>query len=162
MSRGIYDKVNKVRIPIAGAQVPDVDETIIQDSSNPVAGGAVYDALQNIHIDVDSTLSNTSENPVQNKVIKSALDNKADSSNIPTKTSDLTNDSNFVQDANYTHISVDSAMSDSSTNTVQNKIIKQYVDALQTAITNGNIQLSIPVDPATTPTTEGAVWITTT
>lgn len=43
-------------------------------------------------VTVDSTLSSTSENPVQNKVINSALNAKADSSDIPTKTSDLTND----------------------------------------------------------------------
>ena len=43
-------------------------------------------------ITIDSALSSTSENPVQNKVINSALNAKADSSDIPTKTSDLTND----------------------------------------------------------------------
>lgn len=42
---------------------------------------------------------------------------------IPTATSDLTNDSNFVQDANYTHITVDSALSASSTNPVENQAI---------------------------------------
>lgn len=43
-------------------------------------------------VTIDSALSSTSENPVQNKVINSALNAKADSSDIPTKTSDLTND----------------------------------------------------------------------
>lgn len=47
-------------------------------------------------ITIDSALSSTSENPVQNKVINSALSTKADSSDIPTKTSDLTNDSGFI------------------------------------------------------------------
>lgn len=41
---------------------------------------------------VDSALSSSSTNPVQNKVINTALSNKADSSSVPTKTSDLTND----------------------------------------------------------------------
>lgn len=57
---------------------------------------------------VDDSLSGSSENPVQNKVINTALSGKADSSHnhtvsditdfpsIPSKTSDLTNDSNFV------------------------------------------------------------------
>lgn len=57
---------------------------------------------------VDDSLSASSENPVQNKVINTALSGKADSSHnhtvsnitdfpsIPSKTSDLTNDSNFV------------------------------------------------------------------
>lgn len=43
-------------------------------------------------ITVDSAMSFTSTNPVQNRVINSALRAKADSSDIPTKTSDLTND----------------------------------------------------------------------
>lgn len=69
---------------------------------------------------------------------------------IPTKTSDLTNDSDFVSDANYVHTdsnftaaektklagiatganktTVDSSMSASSTNPVQNKIVKAYID----------------------------------
>lgn len=42
---------------------------------------------------------------------------------VPTKTSDLTNDSNFVADANYSHITVDSSLSSSSENPVQNKVI---------------------------------------
>lgn len=66
---------------------------------------------------------------------------------IPTKTSQLTNDSNYVKDASYVHtdnnytdseqtklaglknITVDSAMSSSSTNPVQNKVVKAYIDA---------------------------------
>lgn len=41
---------------------------------------------------VDSALSSTSTNPLQNKAINTALSSKADSTDIPTKTSDLTND----------------------------------------------------------------------
>lgn len=41
---------------------------------------------------VDSALSASSTNPVQNSVVKAALDGKADTSDLPTKTSDLTND----------------------------------------------------------------------
>ena len=48
---------------------------------------------------VDSQLSATSTNPVQNKVIKRALDGKASTSDIPTKTSDLQNDSGFITSA---------------------------------------------------------------
>ena len=64
-----------------------------------------------------------------------------------TKTSQLTNDSDFVEDSDYVHtdnnyttteknklanlknITVDSAMSSSSTNPVQNKVVKAYIDA---------------------------------
>ena len=60
-------------------------------------------SANNQSITVDSALSSTSTNPVQNKVINSALAGKAESSSIPTKTSQLTNDSNFAVDTNYVH-----------------------------------------------------------
>lgn len=47
-------------------------------------------------ITVDSAMSSTSTNPVQNKAITNALHDKADASIVPTKTSQLTNDSNFA------------------------------------------------------------------
>lgn len=55
-------------------------------------------------VTIDTALSGTSTNPVQNKVIKEALDTKADTSSLPTKTSELTNDSGFLT----THQSLDS------------------------------------------------------
>lgn len=49
---------------------------------------------------VDTAMSSTSTLPVQNKVIKAYVDgglaNKANSADIPTKVSDLTNDSGFI------------------------------------------------------------------
>lgn len=47
-------------------------------------------------ITVDSALSTTSENPVQNKVVTEALQTKANASDIPTKVSQLENDSKFA------------------------------------------------------------------
>lgn len=47
-------------------------------------------------ITVDDALSTTSENPVQNKVITNTLSTKADTSAVPTATSDLVNDSGFL------------------------------------------------------------------
>ena len=64
---------------------------------------------------VDSALSSTSTNPLQNKAINTALSSKADSSDIPTKTSDLTNDG-----ADGTNVFVadnDSRLSDARTPT---------------------------------------------
>lgn len=55
---------------------------------------------------VDSALSSTSTNPVQNKVINTALASKADTSAIPTKTSQLTNDSGFKTTDNNTTYSI--------------------------------------------------------
>lgn len=55
-------------------------------------------------ITVDTALSSSSTNPVQNKVINAALANKANTSAIPTKTSQLTNDSGFkTTDSNTTY-----------------------------------------------------------
>ena len=50
-------------------------------------------------------------------------ENKAINIKVPTKTSDLTNNSNFVSDASYIHIDVDSALSGSSSNPVENQAI---------------------------------------
>lgn len=82
---------------------------------------------------------------------------------IPTKTSDLTNDSDFVSDADYVHTdnnftttekdklsgiatganktTVDSSMSASSTNPVQNKIVKKYIDDAIGGITGIDFQV---------------------
>lgn len=118
-------------------------------------------------ITVDSALSTTSENPVQNKVITVEVNKKAntedlatvatsgnynDLSNkptIPTKTSDLTNDSNFVESTDLAAVAtsgsyndlankptIDSALSSTSTNAVQNKVIKGALDGKQDALTN--------------------------
>ena len=55
-------------------------------------------------ITVDTALSSSSTNPVQNKIINAALANKANTSAIPTKTSQLTNDSGFkTTDSNTTY-----------------------------------------------------------
>lgn len=45
---------------------------------------------------IDSELSTTSTNPVQNSTITNALNSKANTSDIPTNTSDLTNDSGYI------------------------------------------------------------------
>lgn len=49
---------------------------------------------------VDSSLSSTSTNPVQNKIVQAAIqaleDSKAEKDELPTKVSELTNDSGFV------------------------------------------------------------------
>lgn len=55
---------------------------------------------------------------------------------VPTKTSDLNNDSNFVSDANYQHITVDSAMSSSSANPVQNQVIYGELSDVKQALSN--------------------------
>ena len=83
-------------------------------------------------VDVDNALSATSTNPVQNKVVKAALDKKAGTAVATTSANglmskaDKTKLDDIEMGANKT--TIDSAMSGSSVNPVQNKIIKQYVD----------------------------------
>lgn len=47
---------------------------------------------------------------------------------IPTKTSELENDSNFVTDISGLQVTVDSALSETSVNPVQNKVVKAALD----------------------------------
>lgn len=81
---------------------------------------------------VDSSLSSTSTNPVQNKIIKSELDKKAERDVVNTTTNGLMSVADkkkldgIAAGANKT--TVDSALSSTSTNPVQNKIVN---DALK-------------------------------
>lgn len=83
-------------------------------------------------ITVDTALSSTSTNPVQNKVINSALSGKAGTSVATTNTNglmsaaDKTKLNGIATGANKTI--VDNTLSDSSTNPVQNKVIKTELD----------------------------------
>lgn len=83
-------------------------------------------------ITVDTALSNTSINPVQNKVINSALSGKAGISVATINTNglmsaaDKTKLNGIATGANKTI--VDTTLSDSSTNPVQNKVIKTELD----------------------------------
>lgn len=81
---------------------------------------------------VDSSLSSTSTNPVQNKIIKTELDKKAERDVVNTTTNGLMSvaDKNkldgIASGANKT--TVDSALSSTSTNPVQNKAVKAALD----------------------------------
>lgn len=83
-------------------------------------------------VDVDNALSATSTNPVQNKVVKAALDKKAGTAVATTSANglmskaDKTKLDGIAAGANKT--TIDSTMSGSSVNPVQNKVIKQYID----------------------------------
>lgn len=81
---------------------------------------------------VDSSLSNTSTNPVQNKIIKSELDKKAERDVVNTTTNGLMSVADkkkldgIATGANKT--TVDTTLSSTSTNPVQNKVIKSALD----------------------------------
>ncbi len=78
-------------IPIATTTTPG---GVIVGNGLEINAGVL--SLSGGAITIDDELSTTSENPVQNKVITGALNNKADTSSVPTKTSDLQNDSGFL------------------------------------------------------------------
>ena len=83
-------------------------------------------------VDVDNALSATSTNPVQNKVITSALTGKAGTAVATTSANGLMSAADKTKldgiEAGANKITIDSTMSGSSVNPVQNKVIKQYVD----------------------------------
>lgn len=96
----------------------------------------------NIPITVDTALSSTSTNPVQNKVINSALSSKAGTAVATTNTNGLMSAADKTKlngiATGATKITVDTALSDTSTNPVQNKVIKTELDkkADKTALDN--------------------------
>ena len=81
---------------------------------------------------VDSSLSSTSTNPVQNKIIKSELDKKAERDVVNTTTNGLMSVADkkkldgIATEANKT--TVDTTLSSTSTNPVQNRVIKSALD----------------------------------
>lgn len=81
---------------------------------------------------VDNALSATSTNPVQNKVITSALEGKAGTAEATESAKGLMSslDKTKLDSIDYgaTKTIVDTAMSDTSTNPVQNKVLKKYID----------------------------------
>ena len=83
-------------------------------------------------VDVDNALSATSTNPVQNKVVTAALTGKAGTAVATQSINGLMSAADKKKldgiAAGANKITIDSAMSGSSVNPVQNKVIKQYVD----------------------------------
>lgn len=83
-------------------------------------------------ITVDSALNSTSTNPVQNKVINTALGNKVDKiSGKGLSSNDFTTDYKNKLDGieeGATAITVDTTLSSTSTNPVQNKVINTALD----------------------------------
>lgn len=68
------------------------------------AGDAIDITNDVISVEVDSALDVSSTNPVQNSIVTAALNGKADTGNLPTKTSDLTNDGS---DGTSTYVEAD-------------------------------------------------------
>ena len=129
-----------------------IDSTLSGSSTNPIQNKVVYNALAGKQdkliagtgisisgntisctvsggsgggsITVDSTLSSTSTNPVQNKVVYTALAGKQDKLTAGTGISINGNTiSCTVSGGGGGTVTVDSALSGTSTNPVQNKVI---------------------------------------
>ena len=120
-----------VPVYVAGLETPTDAQT---DYATNVAyvKAKIAEVAASGGVDVDNALSATSTNPVQNKVITSALTKKAGTA-VATKSAnglmskaDKTKLDDIERGANKT--TIDSAMSGSSVNPVQNKVIKQYID----------------------------------
>ena len=94
-------------------------------------------------VTVDSALSDTSENPVQNRVITLALADKADASGLSTVATTGSYDDLSDKPTIPPAITVDSALSTTSTNPVQNGLIttalnsKANSSSLSTVATTG-------------------------
>lgn len=130
-----YDGTSNVSAAVATQGVSGLMSASDKKKLDGIATGANK-------ITVDTALSTTSTNPVQNKVINSALSGKAGTSVATTNTNglmsaaDKTKLDGIATGANK--ITVDIALSNTSTNPVQNKAIKEELDkkASNTALNN--------------------------
>lgn len=128
-----------------------IDSTLSGSSTNPIQNKVVYTALAGKQdkltagtgisisgntisctvsggsgggsITVDSTMSSTSTNPVQNKVVYTALACKQDKLTAGTGISISGNTISCTVSGGGNSVTVDSALSGTSTNPVQNKVI---------------------------------------
>lgn len=120
-----YNGTNDINIIVATNSISGLMSASDKKKLDGIATGATK-------ITVDTSLSSTSTNPVQNKVINSALSGKAGTSVATTNTNglmsaaDKTKLDGIATGANK--ITVDSSLSASSTNPVQNKVIKSALD----------------------------------
>ena len=120
-----YDGTSNVSATTATQSVSGLMSAADKKKLDGIATGATK-------ITVDTSVSSTSTNPVQNKAIKTELDKKAGTAVATTNTNglmsaaDKTNLNGIATGANKTI--VDTTLSDSSTNPVQNKVIKTELD----------------------------------
>lgn len=137
--------------PVTGEETttPAIDTTVKPNSDNLVTSGAVYNAIQSSTIEVDDRLLANSANPVQNKVlngtisglqqsisgVSSQLNNKLSSGDLKTVNGQSLVGSGDITIQGGSDVTVDNALSTTSTNPVQNKIISGEIANLQYQIT---------------------------
>lgn len=128
------DNAAKVTSPVpgGGTKYARVEVGTPTGDNDATTKGYVDRKVADGGVTVDTAMSSTSTNPVQNKVITAALAGKAGTAAATTSANGLMSAADkkkldgVADGANKT--TVDSAMSASSTNPVQNKIVKNYVD----------------------------------
>lgn len=112
-----------------GYILPEPNPDGSDNSKVPAVNGTKWELKE---LPVDNVLSSTSVNPVQNKVVKSALDGKASTAVATTSANGLMSSADKTKLGGIadgaTRVIVDSAMSATSTNPVQNKVVKKYID----------------------------------
>lgn len=121
-----YDGTSNVSATTATQSTSGLMSAADKKKLDGIANGATK-------ITVDTSISSTSTNPVQNKVIYSALSGKAGTSVATTNTNglmsaaDKTKLNDIATGANKTI--VDTTLSDTSTNPVQNKVVKAALNS---------------------------------
>ena len=173
---------------VSGTNIKTVNgQSLLGEGNIVIEGGGGGSSIT-----VDSALSSTSENPVQNKVVKGALDakadkteipdmagypttnqmntainsavaGKADANSVPTKTSQLTNDSGFLTSHQSLDGLFESVEYDSSTKRInfkdKTRTVVDYVDAApfvkdgmveNVRIENGNLVIDFNTDSGIT------------
>lgn len=117
-----------VEVSAGELPVPALDGT--DDGKVPAINGTKWELKE---LPVDDALSATSTNPVQNKVVKTALDGKAGTAAATQTANGLMSSADKVKldgvEDGATKTIVDDAMSDTSTNPVQNKVVMKYIDS---------------------------------
>ena len=186
-ANGLMSSADKAKLDGIDTQANKtvVDSALSLTSENPVQNKVIKSALDNKvstesgkglssndYTSAEKTKLSGIDTGAQVNVIETikkngkalSVSNKAVDIAVPTKTSDLTNDSNFPVDANYVHTDsnftaaektklanieteanktiVDSALSSSSTNPVQNKVVKEALDLLEDEVVVSDTQPS--------------------
>ena len=113
---------SNIQIASDGKTISATDTTYNEATTSTAGLMSAADKTKLNSIDNNANV-NIIEKVELNGSILTPDENKAVNIKVPTKTSDLTNNSNFVSDASYVHIDVDSALSGSSSNPVENQAI---------------------------------------
>ena len=136
---GITISGNTISSTVSGGASVTVDSSLSSTSANPVQNKVVKAALdaKQDRMTIDSALSSTSANPVQNKAVKAALDAKQ--AKLTAGSGIIINGSVIsATSSGGISVTVDAALSSTSTNPVQNKVVKEALDKKQDALTAGS------------------------